>query len=194
MQLEEDIVDGDDALRRFKYRITAGMPVAPPRSTTECARRSTGMTPRMTTTADGDSEQTVYLPDGPRAAAVARNAKRDVLGRWRLSSVLEDVLLAVSELVTNAVLHGKPKVWLVLRRRQSRVDVAVHDDRPMPDSRMRGSRTDNAESGRGLQIVGIISDGVSFEDVPGDGKFAHASFPTTPDAPATDNGRTSRRS
>jgi len=107
--------------------------------------------------------------------------------------VLEDVLLAVSELVTNAVLHGKPKVWLVLRRRQAHVDVAVHDDRPMPDSTMRGSRTDDAESGRGLQIVGSISDGVSFEDVPGD-KFAHASVPTTPDVPATDNGRTSRRS
>jgi anti-sigma regulatory factor (Ser/Thr protein kinase) len=152
------------------------------------------MTTHMTTTADGDNEQTVHLPDGPRAAAVARNATRDVLGRWRLSSVLEDVLLAVSELVTNAVLHGKPKVWLVLRRRQAHVHVAVHDDRPMPDSTMRGSRTDDAESGRGLRIVDIISDGVSFEDVPGDGKFAHASFPTTPDAAPTDNGRTSRRS
>lgn len=148
------------------------------------------MTAHMTTTSDGDNEQTVDLPDGPRAAEVARSATRDVLRRWRLSSVLDDVLLAVSELVTNAVLHGKPKVWLVLRRRQAHVDVAIHDDRPMVDSRMPGSHSDDAECGRGLQIVGVVSDGVSFEDVPGDGKFAHASFPTTPDVAASDSGRT----
>lgn len=120
----------------------------------------------------------VDLPHGPRAAAAARSATREVLGRWRLPAVLDDVLLAVSELVTNAVVHGKPKVWLVLRRGASRVDVSVHDGRPLSDAPMEGSEDDRAESGRGLRIVRTLSDGVRYEQVADDGKFVHASFAT----------------
>lgn len=134
------------------------------------------------TRADHASEVTVDLPQGPRAASVARSATREVLGRWRLPSVLDDVLVTVSELVTNAVRHGKPNVWLVLTHRLTSLDVAVHDERPLDGGSMRGSSNDDAESGRGLQIVRSLSDGVRYEDVPNDGKFVHARFSTPPDA------------
>lgn len=55
---------------------------------------------------------------------------------------------------------------------------------------MRGSHDQDAESGRGLQIVASLSSGVRYEDVPGDGKFVHASFATAPDnGPQAPKGR-----
>lgn len=139
----------------------------------------------MTSAAGPDHEQTVALPEGLGAAAVARRETREVLKRWRMLSVLDDVVLSVSELVTNAVVHGRPRIWLVLRRRRAAVDVAVHDERPLRPATMHGSNgNQDAESGRGLQIVEEVSDGVRFQDVPGDGKFVSASFPAPADGAA----------
>jgi anti-sigma regulatory factor (Ser/Thr protein kinase) len=77
---------------------------------------------------------------------------------------------------------GAPRVWLVLRRCAARVEVAVHDGRPLSDGPMGGSQDgradDSAESGRGLRIVRALTDDVHVEQVTGDGKIVHASFGT----------------
>ena len=72
------------------------------------------------------------------------------------SSDLEgDVKLVVTELVTNALLHGQPPIRLRLSRTDERVRVEVGDTapaRPLPGRRDAGAMT-----GRGLALVGGLS-------------------------------------
>ena len=82
--------------------------------------------------------------------------------------------LAVSELVTNGFAHGRPTLTLRLLREPSAVSVHIHDGKPA--TAMIGSTTDDAESGRGLQIVRAVSDSLTVEDIAGDGKVVHAVF------------------
>jgi anti-sigma regulatory factor (Ser/Thr protein kinase) len=123
----------------------------------------------------------VPLRDDLRAPAQARRAVRDVLLSWRLPELVDAVVLAVSELVTNALRHGRPPVHLVLHRERACVRLDVHDGRPPVPPSDRRPASDEAESGRGLQIVHALAVDVGCERVPGDGKVVHASFPTGPD-------------
>ena len=72
----------------------------------------------------------VGLPCDPTAPRDARSLARDVLGRWRVPELVDPVVLTVSELVTNAVRHGRPPVELCLRRLGRTVRVEVHDGEP----------------------------------------------------------------
>lgn len=93
------------------------------------------------------------------ASEAPRQARRfieDALRRWGHSDAqLQDARLLLSELVTNAVTHAGSPFSVSLRSEGSRVRLAVRD----------GSRTEpqmrpvvhEAESGRGLQIVGALS-------------------------------------
>ena len=125
-------------------------------------------------------ERVVDLGHDLRAPALARRATRQALQEWRLGRLADRVVLVVSELVGNVVTHGGRPVRLTLRRRQRSVSVAVHDGSsdgmpPVEESVRDGSL---AESGRGLYIVQELADGVSVEQVPGDGKIIHADFRT----------------
>ena len=116
-----------------------------------------------------------------RAPSEARRAVRDILLSWRLPGLVDSVVLAVSELVTNAVRHGLPPVHVVLRREPACVRLDVHDARPTEPSASPPHARDDAESGRGLEIVHSLAADVGCDSVPGDGKVLHASFPTAPD-------------
>lgn len=109
----------------------------------------------MGTDAGPDEQVLVELPQDGRAPSVARRATREALNRWRRAQ-LDNVLLAVSELVTNAVLHGRPTVALMLRRQVGSLIVRVHDGKPAGD--MRGTTADDAEHGRGLYMVRAVAD------------------------------------
>jgi hypothetical protein len=61
-----------------------------------------------------------------------------------------DAELVVTELVTNAVLHGSPPVRLRVRRRRNRVLIEVSDGAQLPP--VRGWRGEGM-TGRGLEIV-----------------------------------------
>lgn len=98
------------------------------------------------------SEQRVTLSAGLHAPADAR--------AWIGSrtppvpdEIIEDTLLVASELVTNAVRHGRPDVSLALGVRPDRVRIEVYDggdDLPVvPD----GHPSVDRPSGRGLLIV-----------------------------------------
>ncbi len=121
---------------------------------------------------DPDDAVQVDLPSGLAAAGAAREQTRAALGRWRL---LDPVVLSVSELVANAVKHGRPPVVMLLRRTARSVRVEVHDEAPAAHL-PAASQSATAESGRGLVIVDAVSDDTGVEQVPGDGKVAWASF------------------
>ncbi|MCP9947560.1 ATP-binding protein [Actinomadura madurae] len=57
------------------------------------------------------------LDPGPRAASRARALAGEALRRWRVTdpAALDDIVLIVDELVTNAVVHGSGPVRLTLR-------------------------------------------------------------------------------
>jgi anti-sigma regulatory factor (Ser/Thr protein kinase) len=120
----------------------------------------------------------VDLPQDLTAAKAARSATRTVLGRWRLPALLDPVLLTVSELVGNAVRHGRPPVDLRLRRAGAGVRVDVHDD--APEEPAVGSNSDAAESGRGLLLVEAVAAETGVERIEGDGKIVWAQIEPDP--------------
>ena len=121
------------------------------------------------------------LPNNTTAPAHARRTVRDTLTRWRLPALIDGCVLAVSELVTNALRHGRPPIDLLLRRRAHDVRLDVHDTNPHLVARTdSGDATDLSESGRGLDMVGAVADASGWKHIPGDGKTVFASWRAEP--------------
>ncbi|MEU3050044.1 ATP-binding protein [Streptomyces sp. NPDC006984] len=95
-----------------------------------------------------------------RAESVSRARRRvgEVLHRWGVTGDdRETVLLVVSELVTNAVVHtGGHLVSCLLHRTADRLRVTVHDQGSGP-SGPRVCRDAQGERGRGLLLVEAVS-------------------------------------
>jgi len=95
----------------------------------------------------------------PHASREARNTARVVLQDWDVPSPLvDDALLVISELVTNAVRHAGTAGTLELELGQTgeclRVSLA---DGSATAPRVRRPRT-AAEDGRGMRILAALSD------------------------------------
>jgi anti-sigma regulatory factor (Ser/Thr protein kinase) len=115
------------------------------------------------------------------AAGSARQVVRAGVQRWHLPSLVDSLLLAVTELVTNAVRYGRAPVILTLRRTAGELSVRVHDANPTePVMNPEGSDDPDAESGRGMHIVSALADRTGCEQVDGDGKVVFAAFRTPP--------------
>jgi anti-sigma regulatory factor (Ser/Thr protein kinase) len=89
------------------------------------------------------------------SARAARQWIEPLLDRWAVGKASGDILLVVSELVTNAVLHGAGPVRLRLERRVDGVRVEVSDD----GEGAVAPRTPDlaAVGGRGLMVVGRLA-------------------------------------
>jgi GAF domain-containing protein/anti-sigma regulatory factor (Ser/Thr protein kinase) len=88
------------------------------------------------------------------------------------TDVVDDVELIVTELVTNAVLHGEQPITLRLHEVAGGARVEVEDSsRSMPV--VPRSSTD-AMTGRGLALVATLADSWGVEPVAGDGKVVWA--------------------
>ena len=122
----------------------------------------------------------VDLPPDLTAPGEARAAAKRILPRWRLAPLLEPVLLVVSELVGNAVRHGRPPVGLRLRKTDSGVRVDVHDESPSTRPDAPGLVGADAESGRGLFLVDAVSAETGVENIAGDGKRVWAQVEPEP--------------
>jgi len=70
------------------------------------------------------------FPDEPIAAAQARTFVADALHRWALDALVPDVQLAVTELVTNAILHARTPIVVTLCVADGVAEVAVTDYDP----------------------------------------------------------------
>ena len=136
---------------------------------------------------DNPGSVEVDLPQDLTAPSAARSATRRTLDRWRLGGILEPVLLVVSELVGNAVRHGRPPVEMRLRRFGTGVRIDVHDEAKgdgivsATSATSATSASDEAESGRGLLLVEAVSDDSGVEQIEGDGKVVWATV-TPPEA------------
>jgi anti-sigma regulatory factor (Ser/Thr protein kinase) len=103
-----------------------------------------------------------------RSVPAAREFAREALVEWGCTSRADDVLLCVSELATNALLHGVPPgrgFRLQLSRDVGGVlRVEVHDSgdgRPLLPTRPDDHAADpeeERECGRGLLLVGALAD------------------------------------
>jgi anti-sigma regulatory factor (Ser/Thr protein kinase) len=95
-----------------------------------------------------DVELRIARTDG--GAGLARDLVRDTLrpGEWR-----DDVLLVVSELVTNALLHGLGRPVLRLVGTSTQLRVEVHDDNP----KLPRVRESGPDGGWGLPLVGRLA-------------------------------------
>ncbi|MGV9338086.1 ATP-binding protein [Streptomyces sp. NPDC003688] len=95
------------------------------------------------------------------SASRAREAARSFADDIGADSLSDDLVLIVSELVTNAVLHGKTspgrQVAVTIELDSGRIRVEVRDTGDgRPRKRSKGNPL--ATSGRGLEIVDVLSE------------------------------------
>jgi anti-sigma regulatory factor (Ser/Thr protein kinase) len=123
------------------------------------------------------TSSTMAVPHGPAGVRVARQRMRSDLGRTGVSdSVIDDAVLILSELLSNAWRHGSPwrsapdggtvrAAWSV--DEDDRVMVEVTDGggstRPLP-----AKPSVTARGGRGLNIIRSLSDDWGVRDGPGE--------------------------
>lgn len=113
-----------------------------------------------------------FTPDKTRVRHM-RTITTAFLRKWNVGGPLADyIVLAVSELVTNAVQHGCGEVGLRVRFATGELRIEVSDANPKP-AELR-SADDDDESGRGMFIVAFFSKGWG---VSADGTTTWAAFP-----------------
>ncbi|WP_217556709.1 ATP-binding protein [Streptomyces sp. GbtcB6] len=92
----------------------------------------------------------------PALVSQARLITRAFLGLWKVTGELaENIVLAVSELVANAVEHGTGDVRLRLQYPDSEVRIEVTDDNPTPA--VLRPADDEDVSGRGLFLIAVLA-------------------------------------
>lgn len=98
--------------------------------------------------------QRTFAP-GPAAPGDARRFVAEQLGAWGRSDLSDQAAIAISEVVTNAYLHGHGEITLTITL-EDVLRIAVHDaGTGLPSVRRYSS---SATTGRGLHLVGSLSD------------------------------------
>ncbi len=98
---------------------------------------------------------TLKLPARPESAGVARRAVAFALGEARLDEVVDTTLLLTSEVVTNAILHARSELDVIVVVEPPNVRVEVSDEEHrLPEMR---EATDEETSGRGLLLVEMLA-------------------------------------
>jgi anti-sigma regulatory factor (Ser/Thr protein kinase) len=108
------------------------------------------------------------LPDDKTAPGLARAFLREAVCDIHHAEVLDEAELLVSEVVTNAVLHGAPPVTVRVECDGNRLLVSVTDRNPDP-AHVRGAGPED-ESGRGIRLVDFISEDWGVKPRSGEGK------------------------
>ena len=137
----------------------------------------------------------IRLPHELVSAGEARRFAARVVGDWHFDSVLDDVLLVVSELAANALTHADSALELRLSHSTTVLRIEVSDGgsgtpEPQPESFTE-------EHGRGLHLVDHLTTAWGMSETTGPGKMVWAELarpaqPTgraqsasgSPDAPA----------
>ena len=100
-------------------------------------------------------QRAVRLPADLASARAARGFTRGVLSEWDAHEVVDDALLVVSEMVTNAVTHAASECELRVSMSPTIVRIEVLDagagtPEPVPASATRGN-------GRGLHLIDALT-------------------------------------
>ncbi|MFE3638504.1 ATP-binding protein [Streptomyces sp. NPDC059168] len=108
-------------------------------------------------------EQVFVLPPFAGAVSVVRRRVASILAGWKVSpSVVEDTLLVVSELLTNAIVHALPPAVLRLSWAHGTgpgvLRVEVTDAGPARRPGQSPGWDDPDEHGRGEDIVHALAD------------------------------------
>ncbi|MEU8828442.1 ATP-binding protein [Streptomyces sp. NPDC048636] len=112
---------------------------------------------------DHRADHHLPVPHIHEAVATVRRRARLLLDEWDLpDACLDDALMVISELITNAVLHALPPA--VLRLRASDTDggcrilrIEVTDGGPVPREERIDEEIEPDEHGRGVGIVAALS-------------------------------------
>ena len=159
----ESVADGLDRLARAVRRIDATD------AETLCDALLAELLPPTATRADdvallvarvvpsiaGPVAHRLDLADAPESAIVARGFTAGVLDHAGWGEQVDTAALLVSELVTNAIKHGKPPCALSIRFTDAEVEISVEDgDGSMPVLRQRDEL---AEDGRGFLLVDALA-------------------------------------
>lgn len=101
-----------------------------------------------------------FYPRTRQAVPAARDFARRTLGEWGVVRRTDDALLCVSELATNALLHGVPPgrgFQVVVLLLDGVLRLEVHDSGG-GDPRIPVDGAGPGESGRGLLLVEAVAD------------------------------------
>lgn len=124
--------------------------------------------------------QVIQLDGAPDAPARGRHAVTAVLEEWGCDPAMrEDLLLVVSELVTNAVVHGAEPIVVTMVQVPERVRVEVTDGATGSSPHNNPRPATDAENGRGLAVVTRLAVAWGWRASPGDGKTVWAELPVT---------------
>lgn len=96
------------------------------------------------------------FPAHVRSAGEARTVVRRTLDGWTDDERLEDIALCVSELITNAVVHAGSEPKLLVHVRPGVIRIEISDDSEVLPV-LRGAGPEDT-SGRGVSILGMLSD------------------------------------
>lgn len=100
-------------------------------------------------------EAQLQIPPVSSGIGDARRFTRDRLKAWGLASVADNAILMISELVTNAILHGGEGAVLTLMVDDLKIRAEVRDSSPaLPVVR---SYSETATTGRGMVIVDALA-------------------------------------
>jgi anti-sigma regulatory factor (Ser/Thr protein kinase) len=116
----------------------------------------------------------VELPPEPASATRARRLAREQLAPICAPDALDTIALLVTELVTNAILHARTPLQLLIETRPGHVRLCVEDtsDR-QPELRSYAS---DAVTGRGLALVETLASSWGVEATP-NGKIVWCEIP-----------------
>jgi anti-sigma regulatory factor (Ser/Thr protein kinase) len=125
----------------------------------------------------------IALPRSPTSVGTARRFIEARTAAWSFPEPAGSQLVLIgSELVTNAVLHARTELTLVLELRDGRVRISVEDRSSAPPT-LRHYRAD-ALTGRGLGVVAALSDSWGISSA-ADGKVVWAEVAASGNAART---------
>jgi anti-sigma regulatory factor (Ser/Thr protein kinase) len=104
------------------------------------------------------SSLSLQLPFSANASRLARQGVTGFFAHNAVELAVENLLLIVSELVSNAVLHGAPPLSLEVSCDPHRVTIEVVDGDARTDGVSMGPIDRSAPGGRGLRIVDTLAE------------------------------------
>jgi hypothetical protein len=97
----------------------------------------------------------IHLPESVVSGLLARQFIRDTCRRWQLEHLKGNAVTVATELVENAVRHGRSAPVLRVELRDGRLTIAVRDDSPQPPVDPPADTL--RPGGRGITIVAALS-------------------------------------